>query len=163
MASPGHSRASSTSTIDSAVTAIESEPPQIVSEAHTEAMEPHSIPLPPSPRRGGDNHIVMTDSMVEVPLSDAEELRSLPSPTPTLKLVTEDNAERDPFRDSASEPIFPELDETESPVPESPRRFSVSSVDSETQRKGVDWEGLERTEDEHSTKDEESEEVRKYS
>ena len=105
--------------------------------------------------------------MVTIPLSDAEGLRSLPSPTPTLKLVTDEEIveepEQEPSRSSSPEPqLFTDAEQTESPVEvTSPRGFSVSSGESEPglQRKGVDWEGLERTEDEHTTNDEESEEV----
>ncbi|KAI5798050.1 rab-GTPase-TBC domain-containing protein [Peziza echinospora] len=97
--------------------------------------------------------------MVTVRLSDAEGLRGLPSPTPTLKLVTDDNTEVEPLTDLTPEPIFPEEPQSESPTAEVPsRRFSVSSVESESQRKGVDWEGLARTEDEHCTNDDDSEE-----
>ncbi|KAF8421407.1 rab-GTPase-TBC domain-containing protein [Tirmania nivea] len=115
----------------------------------------------------GEAHITTTDSMVTVRLSDAEGLRGVPSPTPTLKLVTDEDTEgepeQEPSRSSSPEPPFTDGEQTESPtavIP--PRRFSVSSVESESesesQRKGVDWEGLERTEDEHTSNDDESEE-----
>lgn len=92
-----------------------------------------------------------TESMVTVRLSDTD-LGSLPSPTPTLKLV-DDNAEEYSLKD---EPVYaPER--TESPTPEemTSRRTSADSLASNN---GPDWEGLERTEGEH-TKDDTSQEV----
>jgi hypothetical protein len=93
-----------------------------------------------------------TLSMVTVRLSDAT-LGSLPSPTPTLKLV-DDNAEEFPLNDG---PMYaPER--TESPSPEEMSESRRSSSESTSSRNAVDWEGLERTEGE-SIKDETSEEV----
>jgi len=93
-----------------------------------------------------------TMSMVTVRLSDTT-LGSLPSPTPTLKLV-DDNAEEFPLNND--EPMYA-LERTESPPDGMPasRRSSTESISSQG---AVDWEGLERTEGE-SIKDETSEEV----
>jgi hypothetical protein len=93
-----------------------------------------------------------TMSMVTVRLSDTT-LGSLPSPTPTLKLV-DDNAEEFPLN---GEPMYaPER--TESPSPEEMSASRRSSTDSQGSQNGVDWEELERNEGE-SIKDETSEEV----
>ena len=165
--SPSHSRTDSSATISTSATVIDSSVAKDVSTAET-TEEPQSAAMPPAPvLPHGETHIITTDSMVTVRLSDAEGLRSLPSPTPTLKLVTDEDTEEDPTRDSTPEPVFTDAEQTESPIAVTPsRRFSVSSAESESesesQRKGVDWEGLERTEDEHSTNDEESEEVRPH-
>ena len=146
-------------------TATESE--GITQEQETTNTMPQSKPMPPA-HPIGEAHITTTDSMVTVRLSDAEGLRGIPSPTPTLKLVTDEDTEgepeQEPSRGSSPEPPFTDGDQTESPTAVTPsRRFSVSSVESESesesQRKGVDWEGLERTEDEHTSNDDESEEV----
>lgn len=92
-----------------------------------------------------------TESMVTVRLSDSE-LVSLPSPTPTLKLV-DDKAETYSLN---SEPTYA-AERTESPLSEEmvSRRTSKDSVASHT---GPDWGLLERTEGEH-TKDDASQEV----
>ncbi|RPB10952.1 hypothetical protein P167DRAFT_490151 [Morchella conica CCBAS932] len=91
-----------------------------------------------------------TESMVTVRLSDPE-LVSLPSPTPTLKLV-DDKAETYSLN---SEPTYA-AERTESPLSEemASRRTSKDSVASHT---GPDWGLLERTEGEH-TKDDASQE-----
>ncbi|KAI5802606.1 rab-GTPase-TBC domain-containing protein [Pyronema domesticum] len=84
--------------------------------------------------------------MVTIRLSDSEpELPSLPSPTPTLKLVDERSEE---FVLADKGPIFvPER--SESPV-------SSKSLKEGGAQNSVDWEGLEKTED--VTKEEASEE-----
>ncbi|KAF8458539.1 rab-GTPase-TBC domain-containing protein [Kalaharituber pfeilii] len=149
--SPGHSCAA---TISASVTVLDSNPPEANQTCSPEAISTANTAM-------AEGQIITTDSMVTVRLSDAEGLRGLPSPTPTLKLVTDENAEEEPSTDSSPEPIFLDAEQTESPTAVSPsRRFSVSSADSEpdSQKKGVDWEGLERTEDEHSNNDDESEE-----
>ncbi|KAG0137964.1 putative GTPase activating protein (Evi5) [Tuber indicum] len=95
-----------------------------------------------------------TMSMVTVRLSDTT-LGSLPSPTPTLKLV-DDNAEELPLNNGEEEPMY-SLEPIESPSPDemaASRRYSTESISSQS---AVDWEGLERTEGE-SIKDETSEE-----
>ena len=147
---------------------IHGTPAQERGAQETTSMDSQPKPKPtPPPQPIGETHITTTDSMVTVRLSDAEGLRSLPSPTPTLKLVTDEEIveepEQEPSRSSSPEPTpFTDAEQTESPVEVTPPgSFSVPSVESEPglQRKGVDWEGLERTEDEHTTNDEESEEV----
>lgn len=180
--SPGHSRVDSSATISTSVTVPDSPcaeedvstPSTPVTTAQeqepapdTTTMDSQSKPMPPV-HPIGETHITTTDSMVTVRLSDAEGLRGIPSPTPTLKLVTDEDTEgepeQEPSRNSSPEPPFTDGEQTDSPTAvASSRRFSVSSVESESeseaQRKGVDWEGLERTEDEHTSKDDESEEV----
>lgn len=93
-----------------------------------------------------------TLSMVTVRLSDTT-LGSLPSPTPTLKLV-DDNAEEFPLNDG---PMYAS-ERTESPSPQDIPESRRSSSESTRSRNAVDWEELERTEGE-SIKDETSEEV----
>lgn len=141
---------------------IHGTPAQERGAQETTPMGTQSKPTPPL-QPIGESHITTTDSMVTVRLSDAEGLKSLPSPTPTLKLVTDEETVEDPEQEpSRNSSPFTDAEQTESPVEVTPpTRFSVSSVESEPglQRKGVDWEGLERTEDEHTTNDEESEEV----
>lgn len=94
-----------------------------------------------------------TMSMVTVRLSDTT-LGSLPSPTPTLKLV-DDNAEEFPLNNN-DDPMYA-LERTES-SPDGMAASRRSSTESITSQGAVDWEGLERTEGE-SIKDETSEEV----
>ena len=176
--SPGHSLIDSSATILTSVTIISdphtaedvstpeataTEPEDITQEQETTNTMPQSKPMPPA-HPIGEAHITTTDSMVTVRLSDAEGLRGIPSPTPTLKLVTDENTEGEPEQElsRSSSPVLTGRVQTESPTAVTPsRRFSVSSVESESesQRKGVDWEGLERTEDEHTSNDDESEEV----
>jgi hypothetical protein len=97
--------------------------------------------------------IKTTESMVTVRLSDTE-VPSLPSPTPTLKLVDERCEE---YVLGDHEPMFaPER--TESPGPTDMSASQRSSTSFEDGENAVDWAGLEKTEGEH-TKDQASEEV----
>ncbi|TGZ78131.1 hypothetical protein EX30DRAFT_167557 [Ascodesmis nigricans] len=81
-----------------------------------------------------------TESMVTVRLSD-NEVPSMPSPTPTLKLVDDKSEE---YVLTSGKPIMFASERTESPAPmEAPA--SGRSSGSETQR-SVDWAGLEKTE-----------------
>lgn len=172
----GHSRVDTSATVSDPPTAEDvstseatvTKSDTTVQQQEATKMEPQSKPMPPA-HPIGENHITTTDSMVTVRLSDAEGLRGIPSPTPTLKLVTDEDTEaepeQEPSRSPSPEPIFTDGEQTESPIAVTPsRKFSVSSVESESEadssRKGVDWEGLERTEGEHTSNDDESEEVR---
>lgn len=157
-----------TSAVDIEVEAAgtETSPAVPLSNQHNlDIEEAQSLPLPASPLGGAiPSTKISTDSMVTVRLSDSEDLRSLPSRTPTLKLITDDNSDGEPDTDATPEPIFPDEPQVQSPIsvlPEERRRGSVSSVDSESEstKKGVDWEELERTEEKDSEQDEESSEV----
>lgn len=91
--------------------------------------------------------------MVTVRLSDTD-IPALPSPTPTLKLVDEKSKE---FLLDDKEPLFvPER--SESPVSTDMSIPLATGDDVEKTESKVDWEGLEKTEGEH-TKVEGSEEV----
>ena len=111
-----------------------------------------------------------TESMVTVRLSDAElpetSATSMPSPTPTFKLVDEKSEE---YILADNEPMFvPERSESPVPADLTAFRRSSSSLEAlmeEREDQGevevessVDWAGLEKTEDEHP-KDQSAEEV----
>ncbi|KAF8537572.1 rab-GTPase-TBC domain-containing protein [Trichophaea hybrida] len=120
-------------------------------------------------REKESHQIKTTESMVTVRLSGTEvEVPSLPSPTPTLKLVDEKSEE---YILADNEPLFvPER--SESPILSDLTAFRRSSgsdeagsdesgsdegSSGESSSSAVDWAGLEKTEGEH-TKDQSAEE-----
>jgi hypothetical protein len=115
----------------------------------------HTPSAPSSPVRDKEPIQIKTESMVTVRLSDADaEMPSLPSPTPTLKLVDEKSEE---YILAGNEPMFvPERSESPVPADLTALRRSSSSFDGATTTAGtgeekesaVDWAGLEKTEDE---------------
>lgn len=106
------------------------------------------------------HHIKATESMVTVRLSDAEaELPSMPSPTPTVRLVDEKSEEYILADDG---PLFvPERSESPDPSDLTASRRSSGERSSGARENAVDWAGLEKTEGEQTKDmDQSAEEVR---
>ena len=106
------------------------------------------------------HHIKATESMVTVRLSDAEaELPSMPSPTPTVRLVDEKSEEYILADDG---PLFvPERSESPDPSELTASRRSTGERSSGGRENAVDWAGLEKTEGEQTKDmDQSAEEVR---